>query len=103
MLDQGDLLVMAEIHRRAKREAMWRIGKDLYERKVKTSSGRLWVKPGRRKKLDLTRLYRAHGRYVEMLRDNVLGLPGEGDCDGDAGHRYSMSRGHGSPTRRTAS
>ena len=80
--DQGDVLVMAEIYRRyGSGEPMWRIGKDLYERKVKSSSRRLWVKPGRRGRLDLTRLHRAYARYKQMLRDNVLGQvapPGKG-------------------------
>ena len=97
--DQGDLLVMAEIYRRyGSGEPMWRIGKDLYERKVKSSSRRLWVKPGRRGRLDLTRLHRAHARYKQMLRDNVLGLGGRDDSDGDPGQRCPRNRNYGGPT-----
>jgi DNA invertase Pin-like site-specific DNA recombinase len=84
VLDQGDLQVMAEIHaRRSRGQSMRRIGKDLHETNARTAARRRWVKRGRTGKLDLTRLYRAHRAYKQMLETGELTLGSDGSHTGE--------------------
>ncbi len=50
-------------------ESMAQIARDFYKRRLKTASGKPWVKPyGRKGRLNGNRLYRAYHWYCELLR-----------------------------------
>ena len=54
------------------------IGKDFYARRLKTGSGRLWVKPcSRSRRLNLNRRYRAYQWYCDLLAQgtDLYGIP----------------------------
>lgn len=63
-----ELSTIQEIYiRRRRGESFEQIGQDLYQRRVKTASGRLWAKPkGRQGGLELNRLRRAYARWPEI-------------------------------------
>ncbi len=64
--------------RRDAGESMAQIGEDFYAKRLKTASGKLWVKPyGRKGRLNLNRLYRAYQWYSELLAkgEDLWGIP----------------------------
>ena len=59
-------------------ESMAEIGRDFYAQRLKTASGVLWAKPyGRKKKLNVNRLYKAYRWYTDLLAQgqDLLGIP----------------------------
>jgi DNA invertase Pin-like site-specific DNA recombinase len=71
-------------------ESMTKIAKDFHERRERTASGSLWVKPyGRKRRLNSTRLSRAYRFYTDLLAqgEDLGGLPAitpPGLFDGDS-------------------
>jgi len=79
--DYRELRMIQEIVTRRRRgESFQAIGRDLYERRVKTGAGRLWVKPrGRKKTLDLSRVRRAYAKWPRIQADFLTSASAQPD------------------------
>jgi DNA invertase Pin-like site-specific DNA recombinase len=79
--DYRELHIIGEIVvRRRRGESFRAIGRDLYERRVKTGAGRLWVKPkGRKKTLDISRVRRAYTKWPKIHADFLASASAQPD------------------------
>jgi hypothetical protein len=93
--DYNELGIMREIVlRRQRGESFQEIGRDLYERRVRTGSGRFWVKRrGRKGELDIGRLRRAYAKWPEIQAE----LPFLGPVASEAKDRNPETLASGAP------